>query len=458
MLSCALISVSSPWEEQGGETYHRLWLDALRKQKEGEKQYKWLLFNAYDEAAGALPTEEQLRDVEALCVVGLDYGRNQWTKLRQEAWAQKLVDLIKRQCCIADGGEGKGVGEGRPLRIFGCGLGSHAVAEAIGCVVEGNPGGCGPVLGATGVHASPALVDTMGGWLRETRSNSLSPPPRIFKDGSSQANVDFGSTLFLLESHAEQVSQLPEGKEQAEQIQILASSKKTQAEIWTWKDSVLAYQCHPELTPALFRANVLQSVFQAGQVDAGKTKDSISEDLDAALDSEVLMAMARHFIRGNSLQPSSSTSVPPMGLVGGTHATGGGGFGSPLGLDEASRLALLQNPGDQQQLSSVLETAKKMFHSISEAVKGEFRIPQMEYQLLGKMNKLATEKYNHLADFTAGLAVFVESLREKEESLGPLASQIEELENQLGQLEQVVMQLDAYSRRLENRVKKYVFS
>ena len=122
------------------------------------------------------------------------------------------------------------------MRIFCCGLGSHAVAEAIGCVVEGNPGGCGPVLGATGVHASPALVDTMGGWLRETRSNSLSPPPRIFKDGSSQANVDFGSTLFLLESHAEQVSQLPEGKERekAEGTQMSLSLMESSARLITF--------------------------------------------------------------------------------------------------------------------------------------------------------------------------------------------------------------------------------
>ena len=186
-----------------------------------------------------------------------------------------------------------------------------------------------------------------------------------------------------------------------------------------------------------------------------KNKDSISEELDATLDSEVLMAMARHFIRGNSLQPSSSSSSPPVGLSGPNSA---GGFGSPVQMSEASRALLANSPEDQQQLSSVLETAKKMFHSIAEAVKGEFRIPQMEYQLLGKMNKLATEKYNHMADFTAGLAVFVESLREKEESLGPLASQIDELESQLGELEQIVLQLDAYSRRLENRVKKYVFS
>ena len=264
MLNCALISVSSPWEEKSGETYHRLWLDALRKQKETDKQYEWLLFHAYDDKkANALPTEDQLRNVEALCIVGLDYGRNQWTKLRKEAWAQKLVDLIRKEL-TNDGEEREGGSrKNRSLRIFCCGLGSHAVAEAIGCSVEANPGGCGPVLGTTGVHACPALVDTMGGWLRETRSNSLSPPPRIFKDGSSQsANVDFGSTLFLLESHAEQVSPQTPMKEQ---IQILASSKKTQAEIWTWKDSVLAYQCHPELTPALFRAKVLQSVVQAGK-------------------------------------------------------------------------------------------------------------------------------------------------------------------------------------------------
>ena len=82
----------------------------------------------------------------------------------------------------------------------------------------------------------------------------------------------------------------------------------------------------------------------------------------------------------------------------------------------------------------------------------------MEYELLGKMNRLASEKYEHMADFTAGLAVFAESLREKEESLRPLAGQIGGLEQQLNELEALVVDLDEYSKRLENRVKKYVFS
>ena len=135
-------------------------------------------------------------------------------------------------------------------------------------------------------------------------------------------------------------------------------------------------------------------------------------------------------------------------------------FGSPLFQD----LSVNQSGGGSEEasgsehLGGLLETATKMFDSIAEAMRGEFRIPQMEYQLLGKMNKMACIKYNEMADFTAGLAVFVESLRDKEESLRPLANQIDGLERQLDELESLVQQLDEYSRRLENRAKKYVFS
>ena len=44
------------------------------------------------------------------------------------------------------------------------------------------------------------------------------------------------------------------------------------------------------------------------------------------------------------------------------------------------------------------------------------------------------------------------------ESLRPLAGQIGGLEQQLNELEALVVDLDEYSKRLENRVKKYVFS
>lgn len=71
--------------------------------------------------------------------------------------------------------------------------------------------------------------------------------------------------------------------------------------------------------------------------------------------------------------------------------------------------------------------------------------------ILVPKNKVASEKYGHMADFTSGLAIFVESLREKEESLVPLATQIDGLEGQLDELEAIVQQLDEYSKRLENR-------
>ena len=48
-------------------------------------------------------------------------------------------------------------------------------------------------------------------------------------------------------------------------------------------------------------------------------------------------------------------------------------------------------------------TAQRMVAAMGDAMRGEFRLPKMEYQLLGRMNRLAADKYADMADFAAGL-------------------------------------------------------
>ena len=428
----ALVTVSSPLGGSG-ESYHRLWLDLLHTAPKDA-----LLFHAqYD----GVPSCAELVDqgVKSLCVVGVDCGSGNWSSLRKEEWATRLVRLISDFIGLDADHDGE-------RRVLSSGLGSHAVAQAVGCEVSANPsssdeGGAAAtfIVEAAPVHASPALAGTIGNWLRETRADSLSPPPRVLASASGGAAEDLGSTLYLLESHGEQVTSLPRDCE------ILASSKKTQAEIWAWRENALAFQCHPELTPALFRGSVVPKVAEA----IPGAEEGASSSLDeVALDSEVLAAMARHFLEGGSplesqRDASKDPSLSPLSAASSGLAASSSAIPVPSSLDEAG---------------GVLDTARRLFNSVSEAIRSEFRIPQMEYELLGKMNRLASEKYEHMADFTAGLAVFAESLREKEESLRPLAGQIGGLEQQLSELEALVVDLDEYSKRLENRVKKYVFS
>ena len=98
-------------------------------------------------------------------------------------------------------------------------------------------------------------------------------------------------------------------------------------------------------------------------------------------------------------------------------------------------------------------TAQRMVAAMGDAMRGEFRLPKMEYQLLGRMNRLAADKYADMADFAAGLGVFVESLRGKERALAPLGKHIDGLESQIEALEAVVDRLDKYAARLETRVR-----
>merc|ERR1712224_1122076 len=64
----------------------------------------------------------------------------------------------------------------------------------------------------------------------------------------------------------------------------------------------------------------------------------------------------------------------------------------------------------------------EMFENVGEAIRGEFTPAILEYQLLAKMNKVASDNYQNMADFAQGVAVFVESLKAKHTELLPRSS------------------------------------
>merc|ERR1712118_276777 len=76
------------------------------------------------------------------------------------------------------------------------------------------------------------------------------------------------------------------------------------------------------------------------------------------------------------------------------------------------------------------------------------------YQLLAKMNKVASDNYQNMADFAQGVAVFVESLKAKHTELLPAVERIDEMESEVAQMEAIVQQIDTFSKSLESRVNR----
>ena len=68
----------------------------------------------------------------------------------------------------------------------------------------------------------------------------------------------------------------------------------------------------------------------------------------------------------------------------------------------------------------------------------------------------AAEKYSEMGETVAGLGVFVNSLRQKTDSLEPYLKQLNDIDMQVAELEGVVAALDRHTSSLEGRFKKLV--
>merc|ERR1711977_37488 len=115
---------------------------------------------------------------------------------------------------------------------------------------------------------------------------------------------------------------------------------------------------------------------------------------------------------------------------------------------------LHHNSKKQRSRSSSVE----MFENVGEAIRGEFTPAILEYQLLAKMNKVASDNYQNMADFAQGVAVFVESLKAKHTELLPAVERIDEMESEVSQMEAIVQQIDTFSKSLESRVNRVIAS
>lgn len=69
------------------------------------------------------------------------------------------------------------------------------------------------------------------------------------------------------------------------------------------------------------------------------------------------------------------------------------------------------------------------------------------------MNLRVATEYENQADFAAGLRVFVERLKQKNDSFGDYLLQIDEIDQEVTELEALVSTLDNYTSNLEAKVK-----
>ena len=97
---------------------------------------------------------------------------------------------------------------------------------------------------------------------------------------------------------------------------------------------------------------------------------------------------------------------------------------------------------------------RKAFLAAAHAAKADIAVVSHEFSTLARLNELASEKYEELGETVAGLGVFADSLRRKDENVSPLFDDLDAVELNLTVLEGTADTLEQEADRLELRAKE----
>jgi biogenesis of lysosome-related organelles complex 1 subunit 2 len=117
----------------------------------------------------------------------------------------------------------------------------------------------------------------------------------------------------------------------------------------------------------------------------------------------------------------------------------------PAVAQEDSRAQTNDDP-----LAKALQT---LFLNVTSFIQAELQATSSEFKLLENLNLRVASEYDHQADFAAGLRVFVERLKQKNNNFAHYLQQIDEIDQEVTELEAVVSTLDNYTSNLEAKIK-----
>ena len=420
--------------------------------------------------SGELPDLREIETYQGLGVTGSHYST-------MDEDSQAWIGILKRFLAkvVVHGG----------VKIYSACFGAQVLAEALGGKVDKNI--CGEfVLTRETVTVTDAMK-TRGDYCE---SIEKIPPSSLGQGVKKSAE----HKLSMIQSHGDCVVTLPNG------AVLLASSPTAPNEMWSLGEDVLAVQGHPELDGKAALTKILPHVRTLSEESKASAKSSLRLDVDHI----TIIGMIRGFLRGvDGLAPGdnndtvnkhveaarqvlSDTATPralsapstsvdvtsdvdgaavvlgAAAAAGAASVGGSAGAMSPkamctgntscLGRQTSGSDEPSKNPRDAQR--DLLVAAEETFGAVAHAAKDEIRIVSEEFAVLGKLNAHASEKYKELGETVAGLGVFADSLKRKDEKTAPLFVELDVVELNLDVLEQTADILEAEADRLELRAKE----
>ena len=353
--------------------------------------------------------------------------------------------------------------EGGGVRVLGACFGHQLVARALGGEAGPNPSGAF-VLRRETIRCEDALLrraDFIAAWKLITRA-----PGAAAERETTNHHHPLPKKLRVFESHGECVLAPPPG------ATVLARSDTAEVEMFARGDDVLCWQGHPELPGRAMLAKILPHVQdRVSDADRAAAKSHFRSDTDAL----VFVAMARAFLRGGTKRgdewddesddAASETrarleahfaaacaiyeAVPSPGAV---HTTPSGGARSsepPTTSDDA-----VANAAAASSALRLRALAEDAFAKTADAAEGEVRLVADEIGALAALNGATAGTYAELGEQAAGLVVFADSLRRRDESLAPHLEKLGEIERSVGALEEVAAKLDDHADALEARYER----
>ncbi|BDA46536.1 probable gamma-glutamyl peptidase 4 at N-terminal half [Coccomyxa sp. Obi] len=236
----------------------------------GGTEASWDVFKCWDKELPDLRVAEQYR--------GIFISGSHYSAYEDLPWINDLVtwlhDFVDRQ---------------HSTRIVAVCFGCQVLARALGGKVGKNPSQRF-VLTVEELQLTKALFG------KEYFRAAVSQQP------TGKGDTELPATLKIIESHGDQVLELPPG------AQLLASSATAPNEVWTMGDRVLAIQGHPEMAPEEALAKIHSTLSSNGRLSGEEAAASRAALEGTPPDSATIRRIMEAFVQqgaksGSALSP-----------------------------------------------------------------------------------------------------------------------------------------------------------
>ncbi|KAG1656382.1 hypothetical protein FOA52_011007 [Chlamydomonas sp. UWO 241] len=234
--------------------------------------------------------------------------------------------------------------------------------------------------------------------------------------------------LRLLESHGDQVLELPPG------ARLLASSSSAPIEMWLLPGRAIAFQFHPEFPcPTLAMEKIHPFLAANGTLSPEEAAESQASLTTRSHQPRPVHAMVRAFMEGRSGGGTDDEE--------GTAAT----------LDAAVSAACASAQTCEDARGDVAGEVGELVGHLRQGFAAGLKVGSLSWEQLTALNDTAAQRAGTLAEAAGAMAEFSKRLAEKQAGARAAMASVPQLEAALDVLSGQVDALDAHSRQLLQR-------